>query len=96
MVGVAGDEVAPGLGRVSAPRWPCAQRQSRGLKSSSAVDNVTLTMEQQFRIEAAHRKLDDCNDIVAIRELAKQLLVLQETERAVVRQALVRQQICKS
>ena len=53
-------------------------------------------MEQQFRIEAAHRKLDDCNDIVAIRELAKQLLVLQETERAVVRQALVRQQICKS
>lgn len=48
----------------------------------------TLSMEQRFRLEAACRQLDDCDDIEAIRELAKQLLHALEMERSSARQAI--------
>ena len=47
-----------------------------------------LSVEQQFRLEAACRKLDACEDIAVIRALAKQLLHTLEAERASTRQAL--------
>ena len=47
-----------------------------------------LSVEQRFRIEAACRKLNDCDDIDAIRDLAKQLLHSLEMERASARQAI--------
>ena len=47
-----------------------------------------LSVEQRFRLEAACRKLDDCDDIDAIRDLAKQLLHSLEMERASARQAI--------
>ena len=47
-----------------------------------------MSVEQQFRVEAACRKLDACDDIEVIRTLAKQLLHALETERASTRQAI--------
>jgi len=47
-----------------------------------------LSVEQRFRLEAACRKLDGCDDIDAIRDLAKQLLHSLEMERASARQAI--------
>jgi len=47
-----------------------------------------LSVEQRFRLEAACRKLNDCDDIDAIRDLAKQLLHSLEMERASARQAI--------
>ena len=47
-----------------------------------------MSVEQQFRVEAACRKLDACDDIEVIRTLAKQLLHALETERASSRQAI--------
>lgn len=47
-----------------------------------------MSVEQQFRVEAACRKLDACDDIDVIRALAKQLLQALETERASMRQAM--------
>ena len=49
---------------------------------------TTLSMEQRFRVEAACRKIDACDDIEVIRTLAKQLLNALETERASTRQAI--------
>ena len=48
----------------------------------------TLSMEQRFRLEAACRKLDECNDIDTIRSLTKQLLCSLEMERASTRQVI--------
>lgn len=47
-----------------------------------------LSVEQRFRLEAACRKLDGCDDIDAIRDLAKQLLHSLEMERASARKAI--------
>ena len=53
-----------------------------------SVAEFKLSVEQQFRVEAACRKLDACDDIDVIRSLAKQLLHALETERASTRQAI--------
>ena len=55
---------------------------------SAFMAEFKLPMEQQFRIEAACRKLDACDDIEVIRSLAKQLIHALETERASTRQAI--------
>ena len=47
-----------------------------------------MSVEQQFRVEAAYRKIDACDDIEVIRTLSKQLLHALETERASTRQAI--------
>jgi len=57
------------------------------LTIQSMAEN-TLSVEQRFRLEAACRKLDGCDDIEAIRDLAKQLLHALEVERASARQAI--------
>ncbi len=57
---------------------------------------ITLSTEQKFRIEAACRELDQCDDIDQIRDLTKQLLIENAKVRTAVRQALVHRQIYSS
>ena len=52
------------------------------------VSEADLSVEQRFRIEAANRKLDECTDLQAVRELAKQLITTLEMERASTRQLI--------
>lgn len=47
-----------------------------------------MSVEQQFRVEAACRKIDACDDIEVIRTLSKQLLHALEAERASTRKAI--------
>jgi len=50
--------------------------------------NQRLSIEQKFRLEASFREIDACSDIEALRELTKQNLTAQESERAFVREAI--------
>ena len=52
------------------------------------MSEADLSVEQRFRIEAANRKLDECIDLDAVRELAKQLITTLEMERASTRQLI--------
>ncbi len=47
---------------------------------SSSV--IPLTIEQQFRVERACRKINDCNDVEALKQLSKALIVTAARERA--------------
>ncbi len=41
-----------------------------------------MTIEQQFRVERACRKIDECNDVEALKQLSKALIVTAARERA--------------
>ena len=43
---------------------------------------IPLTIEQQFRVERACRKIDECNDVEALKQLSKALIVTAARERA--------------
>ena len=43
---------------------------------------ILLTIEQQFRVERACRKIDECNDVDALKQLSKALFVTAARERA--------------
>ena len=43
---------------------------------------INLTIEQQFRVERACRKIDECDDVEALKQLSKALIVTAARERA--------------
>ena len=43
---------------------------------------IPLTIEQQFRVERACRKINECNDVKALKQLSKALIVTAARERA--------------
>jgi uncharacterized membrane protein YjjP (DUF1212 family) len=43
---------------------------------------MELTLSQVFEIEKLNRDIDNCNDITQLKELAKQLLHLTQTQKA--------------
>ena len=47
-----------------------------------STPEIKLTIEQQFRVERACRKIDECNDVEALRQLSKALIVTAARERA--------------
>ena len=52
------------------------------------MTNHHLSMEQRFRLEAAFREIDTCEDIEKLRELTKQIITAQENEKAFAREAM--------
>ena len=47
-----------------------------------STPEISLTIEQQFRVERACRKIDECNDVEALKQLSKALIVTAARERA--------------
>ena len=47
-----------------------------------STPEIQLTIEQQFRVERACRKIDECNDVEALKQLSKALIVTAARERA--------------
>jgi len=43
---------------------------------------IPLTIEQQFRVERACRKIDECDDVKTLKKLSKALIVTAARERA--------------
>ena len=62
---------------VALARFPSA----KGVVAMSTSE-IPLTIEQQFRVERACRKIDDCNDVEALKQLSKALIVTAARERA--------------
>ena len=55
-----------------------------------STSEIHLTIEQQFRVERACRKIDECNDVEALKQLSKALIVTAARERALSRVAMDR------
>ena len=53
------------------------------------MTNYHLSMEQRFRLEAAFREIDACEDMEKLKELTKQIITSQENEKAFAREAMV-------
>ena len=84
------------VGRLTPQQRTDASRHSFCSADHCPMAKITLSTEQKFRIEAACRELDRCDDIDQIRDLTKQLLIENAKVRTAVRQALVHRQIYTS
>ncbi|QNI55459.1 hypothetical protein SynBIOSE41_02974 [Synechococcus sp. BIOS-E4-1] len=47
-----------------------------------STSEIPLTIEQQFRVERACRKIDECDDVETLKQLSKALIVTAAKERA--------------
>ena len=54
---------------------------AKGMVAVSSSE-IPLSIEQQFRVERACRKIDECNDVEALKQLSKALIVTAARERA--------------
>jgi len=52
------------------------------------MTNHHLSVEQKFHLEAVFREVDSCQDIEALRQLAKQIITAQENEKAFARETM--------
>jgi hypothetical protein len=59
------------------------------------MTNHRLSIEQKFRLEAAFRNIDACDDIEKLRGITKAIITAQENEKAFAREAIsrIRQEI---
>lgn len=58
--------------------------QAEGVNVVSTPE-TPLTLEQQFRVERACRKIDECNDVESLKQLSKALVVTAAKDRAYAR-----------
>ena len=52
------------------------------------MTNHHLSVEQRFRLEAAFREIDACQDLEKLREITKQIITAQANEKAFVHEAV--------
>ena len=52
------------------------------------MTNHHLSVEQRFHLEAEFREIDACQDLDKLREVTKQIITAQQSEKAFAREAM--------